>query len=525
MTLKGAMDWYTSAAFHPNGSQIAAGNKDHAVYVWDSANGKLKQQFKKHSDIVTAVEFVRGGSRIASSSKDHTVRVWNAESGAVEFIWNLDEQEVVTLAAKPDGKLIAAATADSRIRFLDAETGRVLAHCRHGDRGVSDLAFSPDGLFLAAARKDGSIDIWNVSSVLSGQTTLPHEILEGHTSSVSSIAYSPNGGRLASASSDHTVKLWDVHSGHQLLSFSEVFGSQSYVGFSPDGLLLKKWDADRTYEWTIDRFEREGPTDAPLVKSLTEIEWHASQLMRATKTKNSHAILYHASRLIELEPSNHEHFRVRGLARNALKLWDLAEQDLRSASEHQDDSEIRVTRARLALQRHELAAYREHCRWLVKHFKDAPSRARLNGCAWLSALSPESGIDLSTLIFLLDEAIAKERAPTLSNTLALALFRAGRVDEALGRSQKNLDPMSINAPFDWVVTALCHAKLRDTEESRELISKVHEWICDQGQLANAGLDVAATFASGMDPDLRLLLEEAESMTVANALDVSPSPVP
>jgi WD40 repeat protein len=226
-----------SAAFSPDGRQLAAEGANKTVWVWDVQTGKRIRALTEPRYRVYAVAFSADGKWLAAASEDKKVHVWDAADGReVRTLEHAAQARMV--AFSPDSKRLASAGMDPTIKVWDAQDGQLLMSLT-GHRGpVAALAFSAAGDRLASAGADKTVRIWDAAD---GRHLLT---LEGHTDWVTSVAFSPDGQRLASASADRTVKLWDTTSGQETLT-QKGDGLMMSVAFSPDGQQLAAAGFDR----------------------------------------------------------------------------------------------------------------------------------------------------------------------------------------------------------------------------------------------------------------------------------------
>jgi WD40 repeat protein len=299
-------------------------------------------------------------------------------------IWSMTNGEVVqTVADVSRGDIAPAFSPDGRqLAIPGDETIRILdvesGSVRELDGRfgpVAALSFSPDGARLASGTLDNNLRIWDM------RTWHPLRVLEGHLRPVSACAFSPDGSRLASLSSDGTLVIWDPEEGTAL---TELPGKRDgYVGFSADGKRIVTMSGDEVLVW-----ESERESAARLRDGL---------------------VLERASR-------------------------DLLARVVPETSQGEQDPFVVLSR--LPADATTLARAREIL------IAEAPLRAHeYNERAW-SIVDPDgSGLgDLDLALVLSSWAVRLEPGDaTLRDTLAWALFRKGRMAEALDESRRALE--------------------------------------------------------------------------------------
>ena len=69
-------------SYSPDGSKLAVGSHDNAVYVYDVANGyTLLQKMHKHSSFITALDWSENGAALHSTCGAYELLFWDVESG------------------------------------------------------------------------------------------------------------------------------------------------------------------------------------------------------------------------------------------------------------------------------------------------------------------------------------------------------------------------------------------------------------------------------------------------------------
>ncbi|MCC6613934.1 MAG: WD40 repeat domain-containing protein [Anaerolineae bacterium] len=161
----------TTVAFSPDGAQIATGDAEGVIYLWDVLEGTLITSLHAHPMAIRAIAFSPDGTQIATGSDQRFTRVWNMTRGTrvVEFD-NTTDDAILTLAFSPDGSLLATAggnpeafTRDNSIRLWDMTGQHVAGGLMGHDASVMRIAFSPDSTRIASVSQDGTLRIWAVT--------------------------------------------------------------------------------------------------------------------------------------------------------------------------------------------------------------------------------------------------------------------------------------------------------------------------------------------------------------------------
>ena len=188
-----------AVAYGPDGKQLASGNHDDRVRIWDAVTGALKTTLIGHTDHVFRVLSSPDGQWVASSSDDRTVSLWRP-NGSDRRVLRGHQADVEELAFSPDGLLIssgeaelvrsspsgerlAAATAKNVVQLCALSDGACRALEGHATK-INAMAFTPDGECLVTASGGGTLRIWDVAS---GES----RPVRGHNASVFDVAISP----------------------------------------------------------------------------------------------------------------------------------------------------------------------------------------------------------------------------------------------------------------------------------------------------------------------------------------------
>jgi WD40 repeat protein len=164
-------------AYSPDGKQLVSGSYDRSLKLWDAASGALVKEFraykekefeKGHRDGVFCVAFSPDAKSIVSGSSDHAIKVWNVADGKVlrdYFNPKLKDNAaappsahpgaVYSLRFTPDGGRVLSAGHAPRNRgyvaIWNAADGKLIYGKELELGNINSVAVSPDGKYFALA--------------------------------------------------------------------------------------------------------------------------------------------------------------------------------------------------------------------------------------------------------------------------------------------------------------------------------------------------------------------------------------
>jgi WD40 repeat protein len=194
----------TCIAFSPTGRQLAAGDQEGVVTIFDTTGGAREHLFRTPGKWVYAVRYSPDDKYLAAACVDGTVSIWDTTFGREIDASPLSHQGVVeAVAFAPDGALLASAGWDRTVRIWDTATWKQSQAVIDTAAATQCVAFSPDGRFVAWGASDSTVKLWD-------RTSEQFHTLRGHFGWVRSVAFSPDGRFLASGSDDGTAKIWTL---------------------------------------------------------------------------------------------------------------------------------------------------------------------------------------------------------------------------------------------------------------------------------------------------------------------------
>ena len=201
--------------------QLASGNSDGEISMWDTVTGTCVRTVNAHSDLIKSLSVSH--TKLASGSYDGTVRVWDMVTWECMHTFECSDK-VYSVALYPNGDRVAVCGL-KMLYVWDTATPRLIVSKNLSE--CNGVAVSSDGKWLAVA-SDEATSLYDASTV---------DRIWSHDRSSKFLSFSPDSCQLVSAnSSDHKVELFDVQTGNHYESFDHNGVSKAI--FSYDGTRL-----------------------------------------------------------------------------------------------------------------------------------------------------------------------------------------------------------------------------------------------------------------------------------------------
>jgi DNA-binding beta-propeller fold protein YncE len=136
-----------------------------ALYVIDTATGKLRSKLVGHDGWVNAAVFTEDDKHVVSASDDATVRLWGVASGKVLGVLKGHAGPVRSVTVSRDGRYILTGGSDATVRLWEAAGGQLLREFRKHTDPVVAVAFMAGSQTLSSSR-DAVVHAWEISKPL-----------------------------------------------------------------------------------------------------------------------------------------------------------------------------------------------------------------------------------------------------------------------------------------------------------------------------------------------------------------------
>lgn len=162
-TAEGMNRTILSAAYSPDGRQLASAGSDGVIRIFSMPGGGEHRTLKAGDHAVTGLGFSHDGRMLASMGTDKLLRVWSSSSSVPAWEAAVSGEYYGNLAFTPDDSSLLSGDG----RFLDswdARTGAKRRRIGEHPANFSGLAVSPNGTYAAVADYDGRAYVWDIRS-------------------------------------------------------------------------------------------------------------------------------------------------------------------------------------------------------------------------------------------------------------------------------------------------------------------------------------------------------------------------
>ncbi|DAZ95632.1 TPA: hypothetical protein N0F65_002261 [Lagenidium giganteum] len=243
----GPVNGLRAIALHPNGTQIASGDKEGNVAIFSVATGELTTEIGAHNTEVQCITFADGEgisktkSFLASGGRDRLIHVFDS-SNSYAVLTTLENHSgaVTAVHFSTAGKKLISCGADKNVVLSDVkEDGKITRYNSIPFPGgkIFDVALAPHSDSLVALCNN-RLDVFNISS---GKHVKTHHVGEQHRVAVCPAGYC---AAMSGSLSDKTIHLVELNSGETLAEATGHGEAITGVHFTPDCRRLVSTSSD-----------------------------------------------------------------------------------------------------------------------------------------------------------------------------------------------------------------------------------------------------------------------------------------
>lgn len=212
VTVGEELDSVLAADINDTNTLVALGGPQRVVRIYNTADGSLAHEIRKHTDWVYAVEFSPDGVLLATADRGGGLFVWEAET-AREFLALPGHTAAVTdVSWRSDSNILASASEDTTVRLWEMNDGKqVKSWGAHGG-GTATVDFTHDGRIVTGGR-DKTAKTWDGDGKQLGT-------LGGFGEIVLEAAFAHDGARVVAGDLSGSIRVFTVADNKQAAELS-----------------------------------------------------------------------------------------------------------------------------------------------------------------------------------------------------------------------------------------------------------------------------------------------------------------
>ena len=510
------------AALSADGHRLAVAGLPGGLTMIDPIAGRTLFTWPGDSRVVVGFAFV-AERRLATLGLDGQCGMWDADTGAPVATLARCGESARDAAFSADGRRVATLTGlnDGTIQVWNASSGEPVGPPLQSESQV-EAALNADGTRLlvwdSIGRHDGAARLWEVAT---GRPLTPPLRIPGM---MKHAALSPDGRCIAATDGEKLV-VWEVATSEPILTQRNYSGLViDRITFSADSrslwlaagkmkLAVEKWPAVAhvplvPFGLSVEDAERwahalagrrvEGSGIASLTGAeLTEVwakvtaahpelrtasakdveQWRIETSEALERAGAWAAAIDRLDPVIAARPHESELLDLRGRLYALQGRWKEAAADFVRATE-EGAAGLSLWKHRLRTQQaaDDREACRATCSAILQRFGKTDKAAELAEIIWSCAVVPDGVADSAALLRLVDRAAAAAPKSDLRSIRGIALYRAGRLDdaEALLRPAEKAHAPGLPAIY-WCFLGLIAQRHGHADEARDWLDKATRW--------------------------------------------------
>ncbi|MEN8235151.1 MAG: protein kinase, partial [Actinomycetota bacterium] len=228
----------STAAYSSDGSQIAVGDYDGTIRIYNTASGDLVTELTGHKKRVSTIDWGPAGERLVSGSYDGAVLFWDISTGESHLPVADFNYPIRDVDWHMSVDVVVATAGHGMLYAFNASTYEQISLFGDGGTHSESITFTGPGAYVLAAGRDGRARLFDPSSGGEAVVTLPTGGVP-----LADVAPDPTSLRLATVSVDGTVRIWPSYVGSELQWRGGPPNLYPHIAATPDGsrYLFGQW--------------------------------------------------------------------------------------------------------------------------------------------------------------------------------------------------------------------------------------------------------------------------------------------
>jgi RNA polymerase sigma factor (sigma-70 family) len=243
-------DFFSAAAFAPDGRSFVTAGSGRGLIEWDVATGKELRRIGRVMSGARALTFSPDGKTIAVAGPETTIRLIDRVSGEDRSPGAGNTSQINATAVSTDGKTVVTFGPGPAVLLWDSATGRIKGRPETGESGRWWYLLADDAKTAVASEYEGKAVV--VRQLPSGKE-LARLTLDVPGGRAGLLAISPDGKLLAAkAFASDTLLLFDALSGEVSKRLKDPSFKGCKARFAADGRTLLVYCSDNSAQtWDV----------------------------------------------------------------------------------------------------------------------------------------------------------------------------------------------------------------------------------------------------------------------------------
>jgi tetratricopeptide (TPR) repeat protein len=487
-------NWVRAVAFAPDNRRVLTGSHDMTARLWNVQTGEQLGPALHHAGEIVAVAISPDGTKGLTGSSDKTARLWNLNTGEAIGPAMLHADIVLSACFSDDGRFVLTAASGSanEVRLWDAATATQIGPPALHDRRVGAVLFDGGRRSFLTMSDDGAARRWPMPQPIAGdpdlvrlwtQTITGQELDAGKSVSVLETSdWRERRARVLASPlrSDLEAGADEVLAWHgNMLGANEISLVEEAALWHLDRLLAAHpgdWSLHTRQAGMLHRFQR----DAQALKALAVARelgglepvrgWCAERAENLERIHQPEAALWFREWIVAVDPKDPQAHDDLGHCLARLGQLDKASDHFTHAvtlARDRINFQRDLALARLALD--DRVGFRQACARLIHlaEATDSPESAYMAALACVFDSGAAQHWD--AVVRLVARAAAAYEGDIRIHVAAL--FRAGRMDEALQRPW-NTDERYTRFVWEWFFQGMLRLRGGRHEEDGDILERI-----------------------------------------------------
>ncbi len=550
VTMRGHYDPVSELGFSPDGRRLVSTSWDNTIRLWDVSSGQEVIRLRGTTDRNAGVLFSPDGQRLVMSEGVY-LTIWDAEPDQpaadeerahAERLRALEWHQRQAREARSDEQTLAAvfhfSQAVAILKRLIAESPDDPTHQQSLARARTRLAYPLFQLGRTAdsieqyrlAMEHLPDDSSNCNGLAWVLATCPEADLRdpAHAAELAQEAVEQNRDDRYYRNT-LGVALYRLGKWNDAVVALEAAMALADGGDSSDWFILamacwqldERQQADYWYTRAVRWMQENTPEDEQLLRFHAEAKSLISQTPSVSEFSDEPVwsrVVSGYGHLVAERPDDSSLYDRRAYVHASLGQWQECAADFAKALELKPKFlELLVVHAGSLLMAGDNAGYEKACADAIKRLGDLPGHRNRYLAAKVCLLATNDAAEPAHLISLAEQAVAGDRKAEYLHLLGLAYCRAGRHDKAIKTLHEaiNAEPTWKGCVTNWLVLAMAHQRLDDSDEAHQWLRKAETWV--ETTLADRPFTARGYYLHPHDwLACHLLLREAKAVIGENA---------